>query len=150
MLDFSLSRASPVEPEAGLGHEFTESGDEIVSHCSTLRNEIDEGTYFPTFPSLFPLSQPHSFMANTKSAAKRARQTIRRTAVNRRDTRKLKLALKSVEDQFKVGDKTKATEAARTAISALDSCAKKGRIHKNKANRHKARIARALSGLAKA
>ena len=86
-------------------------------------------------------------MANTKSAAKRARQTIRRTATNRRDIRKVKEALKTVREQVKSGDKAQATEAARAAVSALDSAAKKGRIHKNKANRQKSVLAKALAGL---
>jgi small subunit ribosomal protein S20 len=87
-------------------------------------------------------------MANTKSAAKRARQTIRRTAVNRRDIRKVKETLKNVREELKSGDKAKAQEAARVAISTLDSAAKKGRIHKNKANRQKSILAKALAGLA--
>lgn len=87
-------------------------------------------------------------MANTKSAAKRARQTIKRTAVNRRDARKVKAALKTAQEQLKSGDKAKATEAARAAVSVLDQNAKKGRIHKNKADRHKARLNKAIAALA--
>lgn len=86
-------------------------------------------------------------MANTKSAAKRARQTIRRTAVNRRVKNKVKTALKSVREALKAGDKAKVAELAVKAQSTLDKAAKTGQIHKNKASRHKAQIAAGLAAL---
>jgi small subunit ribosomal protein S20 len=86
-------------------------------------------------------------MANTKSAAKRARQTIRRTAGNRRVKTAVKKALKKVREVLTSGVKATAQEIARKSISMLDKAAKTGRIHKNKANRHKAEIARKLAAL---
>jgi small subunit ribosomal protein S20 len=87
-------------------------------------------------------------MANTKSAAKRARQTGRRTLHNRR-------ALTNVKNQIKdfrknVGAKNKETAKAsfQSVIAAIDRAAKTGRIHKNAANRKKSRLNKALATLA--
>jgi len=86
-------------------------------------------------------------MANTKSAAKRARQTIRRTAANRRVKNKVKNAMKAVRDAVKGGDKSKASEVVVKAQSVLDKAAKTGQIHANKASRHKSQIRVALAGM---
>ena len=84
-------------------------------------------------------------MANTKSAAKRARQTVRRTAANRRVTRAVKSSLKKAREALTAGDKAQAAELTRKAASVLDKAAKSGRIHPNKANRHKAQFSKALA-----
>lgn len=86
-------------------------------------------------------------MANTKSAAKRARQTPRRTAVNRRVKGRVKTALKHVTEAIKAGDKAKAAQAAIKAQATLDKAAKTGQIHRNKAARQKSQVARALAAL---
>ena len=86
-------------------------------------------------------------MANTKSAAKRARQTIKRTLVNRRSTSAVKNLLKNVRAVIATGKKDEAKVAAQGYISALDKAAKAGRIHKNSANRHKAVVGKALAAL---
>ncbi len=86
-------------------------------------------------------------MANTKSAAKRARQTIKRTLVNRRSTSAVKNLLKNVRAVIATGKKDEAKVAAQEYISTLDKAAKAGRIHKNSANRHKSVIGKALAAL---
>jgi len=86
-------------------------------------------------------------MANTKSAAKRARQTVRRTAANRRVVRAAKSFLKQVREALLAGKKAEATELSRKAASVLDKAAKTGRIHRNKADRHKAQFSKALAEL---
>ncbi len=87
-------------------------------------------------------------MANTKSAAKRARQTTRRTAINRRNITAVKNQLKSVRDALKGGKKDVATAAASAFISTIDKAVKAGRIHRNAASRHKSRLGAALAKLA--
>jgi small subunit ribosomal protein S20 len=78
-------------------------------------------------------------MANTKSAAKRARQNTQRTLRNRR----VLTQLRTFQKQTSAGaDKDK----VRGLISALDKAAKRGIIHRNAANRRKARLNRALVG----
>lgn len=87
-------------------------------------------------------------MANTKSAAKRARQTTRRTKQNRRASSALKASTKAVRAAIKSGTKDAARELSVKFASTVDKAAKSGRIHKNKANRLKSRANKAISALA--
>jgi len=87
-------------------------------------------------------------MANTKSAAKRARQTLRRTAINKRNLTAVKNQLKSVRDAIKGGSKETAKTAAATFFSTIDKAVKAGRLHRNAASRHKSRLSSALAKLA--
>jgi len=78
-------------------------------------------------------------MAHTKSAAKRARQTPRRTLHNRRVRSHLRsLAKRSTAAGGKPEDN-------RALVSALDKAAKRGIIHRNAANRRKARLSKAAA-----
>jgi small subunit ribosomal protein S20 len=83
-------------------------------------------------------------MANTKSAAKRARQTARRTLQNkivmtgiRTQQRKLATALSS-------GDQAQAQAALQVLASKLDKAAKRGVVHRNLASRRKSRANKAV------
>ncbi|MCE9609469.1 MAG: 30S ribosomal protein S20 [Chthoniobacter sp.] len=87
-------------------------------------------------------------MANTKSAAKRARQTTRRTLTNRRALTAVKNQLKTMREALKGTDKAKATAAAAEFVSAIDKAVKAGRVHRNSANRHKSSVSKALAKLA--
>jgi len=84
-------------------------------------------------------------MANTKSAAKRARQTERRTLVNRRSLTAVKNQLKTVRDALKGDNKETAKAAAERFVSTIDKAVKAGRIHRNAASRHKSRLNIALA-----
>jgi small subunit ribosomal protein S20 len=86
-------------------------------------------------------------MANTKSAAKRARQTERRTLMNRRVLSSGKNSLKAVRGAVKAGKKDEARKLVQAFASTVDKAAKTGRLHKNAANRHKSNAARALAAL---
>jgi small subunit ribosomal protein S20 len=74
-------------------------------------------------------------MANTKSAAKRARQTERRTLRNRSVLIRLRRMTKSAAKQ--------AGSDVSGLISSIDKAAKRGIIHRNAASRRKARLNRA-------
>ncbi|HEX4083697.1 MAG TPA: 30S ribosomal protein S20 [Chthoniobacteraceae bacterium] len=87
-------------------------------------------------------------MANTRSAAKRARQTVRRTLTNKRALTGLKSQGKKVRSAFAAKDKPAAASAVRELASMADKAAKAGRIHKNKANRQKSRLNKQLAALA--
>jgi small subunit ribosomal protein S20 len=87
-------------------------------------------------------------MANTKSAAKRARQTERRTVQNRRVLTGLKSSVKKVRVSIGAKKKDEAKASYKEVVAALDRAAKSGRIHKNTANRKKSRLNRALAALA--
>jgi small subunit ribosomal protein S20 len=86
-------------------------------------------------------------MANTKSAAKRARQTERRTINNRRGLTAVKNSLKAVRGALKAGKKDEAKALAQAFISTVDKAAKTGRVHQNSADRHKSAISKALAAL---
>lgn len=88
-------------------------------------------------------------MANTASAAKRARQTIVRTSENRRVTSALKKQLKVTRQSLKGGAKDAAGTEVQKLASLADKAAKTGRIHPNKANRLKSRAAKALAAVSK-
>lgn len=80
-------------------------------------------------------------MANTKSASKRARQTEVRSLRNRSVRTRLRKMQKSVSQS--TGEKDQ--NGVRALISAVDKAAKRGIIHRNAANRHKARLKKAAT-----
>lgn len=87
-------------------------------------------------------------MANTRSAAKRARQTEKRTLQNRRVLSNLKTQLKKVRAEIGAKNKPSAQASLKLFVSALDRAAKAGRIHRNAANRHKSTLNKQLAALA--
>ncbi len=80
-------------------------------------------------------------MANTKSAEKRAREDIVRRARNVAHRSKVRSAVRKVVEATNAGKKTEAAAALKVASPIIDSMARKGIIHKNKAARHKSRLA---------
>jgi small subunit ribosomal protein S20 len=86
-------------------------------------------------------------MANTKSAAKRARQTERRTDNNKRVSTAVKNQLRLIRSAVSTGKKEEALALLPKVASVLDKAAKTGRIHKNKADRHKSGLARQVAAL---
>lgn len=87
-------------------------------------------------------------MANTKSAEKAARQAVKHRNRNVALRSRQRSALRSANEAIASGDKTKATAAVRAAASSVDSLVNKGLVHKNKASRHKKRMAAKLKKLA--
>lgn len=87
-------------------------------------------------------------MANTKSAAKRARQTERRTLQNKNALTKVKNLLKEARVALKSKNKETATEQYKKIASELDRAVKTGRIHGNAANRHKSALNKQLVAIA--
>ncbi len=87
-------------------------------------------------------------MANTKSAEKAARQAVKHRNRNVALRSRQRSALRGANEAIASGDKTKATAAVRAAASSVDSLVNKGLVHKNKASRHKARLAARLKKLA--
>jgi len=80
-------------------------------------------------------------MANTKSAAKRSRQSLARADQNR----SVRTRLRTLQKRARGAGKADA-EQIRAFISALDKAAKRGIIHRNAADRRKARLNTLLSG----
>ena len=86
-------------------------------------------------------------MANHKSAEKRARQTERRTAVNRARTSRIKTFVKKVETAIASGDKSAAAEALRSAQPEIQRGVTKGVVHKNTASRKLSRLSARVKAL---
>ena len=80
-------------------------------------------------------------MANSASARKSARQA----AVRRLHNAGLRSAYRKA---VALGDAKAASDALRSASSAIDKIADKKIVHKNKAARHKSRLAAAVKSVA--
>lgn len=87
-------------------------------------------------------------MANIASARKRARQAEKRRKHNASLRSRLRTAIKRVRQAIDAGDKAQAEAVFRQSVSTIDSIADKKIIHKNKAARHKSRLAHALRAVA--
>ncbi len=87
-------------------------------------------------------------MANIKSAKKRARQAEARRQHNASQRSMMRTTLKKAIAAIGGGDKEAAQAAYVNVTSALDSAANKGLIHKNKAARHKSRLAAKIKAMA--
>ena len=89
-------------------------------------------------------------MANTQSAKKRVRASLRKRDRNR-STRSAVKTLVSRARRPALPDAASLTsDEVRRAISALDKAAEKGVLHANNASRRKARLMSALAKLAPA
>jgi len=86
-------------------------------------------------------------MANTKQAAKRAKKSLNQRAANVSLRTTLRTAIKKVQKSIAAGDQAGAETALRTETATLDRIARKGIIHKNKAARHKSRLAAQVKAL---
>ncbi|QYF93990.1 30S ribosomal protein S20 [Massilia sp. PAMC28688] len=86
-------------------------------------------------------------MANTAQARKRARQAVKQNAHNSSQRSTLRTAIKAVRKAIQAGDKDAAANIFKTSVSKIDSIADKKIIHKNKAARHKSRLAAAMKAM---
>jgi small subunit ribosomal protein S20 len=81
-------------------------------------------------------------MANTRSAAKRARQTRGRAIRNQ----SVKTHLRRLQKRIHSAPPPN-TDEIRAVISAIDKAAKRGIIHRNAADRRKARLNKARAAV---
>jgi len=84
-------------------------------------------------------------MANTKSAIKAARKTVRLTERNRGTKTRLKTLRKRLESSLKDKDAAITKSAASAYASAMDKAVKSGVVHRNAASRAKSRVAKYLA-----
>ena len=82
------------------------------------------------------------------SGRKRARQDVKLNAANTAQRSKFRTVIKNMQKAVALGDKAKASELYKAAISVIDSVADKGLFHKNKAARHKSRLSAKVKALA--
>ena len=81
-------------------------------------------------------------MPNTKSAIKRTRSTERKQQVNRAVKSSIGTLERKLKALVKEGNKDGATSALKDVSSAYDKAAKKGVIHRNKADNKKSRLSK--------
>jgi small subunit ribosomal protein S20 len=86
-------------------------------------------------------------MANTKSATKAARQTVRRTAVNKSRTSQMKSYVRKVEEAIASGNKDAAKAALAAAQPVLMRSAQKRVLHKKTAARKVSRLTARLRAM---
>jgi small subunit ribosomal protein S20 len=99
--------------------------------------------YFELFRPL--LSE--TFMANTKSAKKAARQTLRRTNVNKARRSSMRTAVRKVEEALAIGNVAAAVAALKVAEPQMAKAAQKGVVHKNMVARKVSRLVRRIKAL---
>lgn len=87
-------------------------------------------------------------MANSAQARKRARQAVALNHHNSSMRSMMRTSIKRVRQAIEAGDKEAANASFIKASSALDRVADKNLIHKNKAARHKSRLAAAIKAIA--
>ncbi len=82
------------------------------------------------------------------SGRKRARQDVVINAANTALRSRFRTVVKNVQKAVVSGDKDKSVALFQSAQSVIDSVADKGIFHKNKAARHKSRLAAKVKALA--
>ncbi|MEQ1662249.1 MAG: 30S ribosomal protein S20 [Thiobacillus sp.] len=87
-------------------------------------------------------------MANSAQARKRARQADAQRGHNMSQRSELRTAIKKVRKAIEAGDQAAALTIFQSSMSTIDSIADKKIIHKNKASRHKSRLAQAVKAMA--
>jgi len=87
-------------------------------------------------------------VANIKSAQKRIRVSARRQAENKHVKSLTKTAIKKAKLAAESGNKSKADEMFKEAVSAIDKAASKGVYHKNTASRKKSQLAKLVNKVA--
>lgn len=80
-------------------------------------------------------------MANTKSAEKAARQAVKHRAANVALRSRLRTAIRKAAEAGASGKADVARAGLKDAQPTIDSMVSKGLIHRNKAARHKSRLA---------
>ena len=85
---------------------------------------------------------------NIKSAKKRVLVTEKKAQQNKAIKSALKTSIKKFLAAVNAGDKETAEKLYPETVSAIDSAATKGILHKNNANNKKAKLAKKLAALA--
>ena len=87
-------------------------------------------------------------MANSAQARKRARQSVKNRAHNASLRTAFRTAVKKILKAVEAGDKATAQAAFVENTKIIDRIADKGVFHKNKAARHKSRLAAKIKAMA--
>jgi small subunit ribosomal protein S20 len=105
------------------------------------------GYAFHLSQAVWFLAKENFLMANHVSSLKRARQTIKRTAVNRANRSKLRSGLRAMREALLGKDAAAARTQYNLTASLLDRSVQKGILHDNTASRYKSRLNARLKAL---
>jgi small subunit ribosomal protein S20 len=83
----------------------------------------------------------------SKSVLKNARQTVRRSAINRINRTRVRTAMRRLRAALTAGDVAAAEQLIAPTFSALDRSIRKTILSENTANRYKSRLTLALNAL---
>ena len=86
-------------------------------------------------------------MANSKSAEKAARQAVKHRERNVALRSNARSAIRGVLTAVASGNKADATASYKKADAVVDSLVNKRLVHRNKASRHKSRLAAKIKAL---
>lgn len=84
-------------------------------------------------------------MANTKSAEKRNRQTLKHRARNQHVISRVRTQVRKVREAIAGSDASKTKEELAAAVKLIDKAASKGVIHRAQASRRISRLTRAAN-----
>jgi len=87
-------------------------------------------------------------MANTVSAKKRVRQTIKRTEINKSRRSRIKTFVRNVEEAIEAKDAKRAFEFLKVAQPEIMRGVTKGLFHKNTASRKLSRLSARVKSIA--
>jgi small subunit ribosomal protein S20 len=79
-------------------------------------------------------------MAHHKSAIRQEHRSIRRKAVNARNTSAVRTGVRKVREAVENKDQEAARKLLPQVFSSIDQAVKKGTIHKNTGSRYKSRL----------
>jgi len=86
-------------------------------------------------------------MANTKSAKKAARQTVRRTAANKTRRSRMRGSVRKVEEAIASGNKDAARAALKEAEPIMARTGQKGMVDRKSASRKVSRLAKRIGAM---
>ena len=88
-------------------------------------------------------------MANTTSAKKRIRNTLRKTDINKSRRSRIKTFVKKVEDAIETKDAKSAMDSLKAAQPEIMRGVTKGIFHKNTASRKISRLSSRIKSISK-
>ena len=88
-------------------------------------------------------------MANTPSAKKRIRNTLRKTDINKSRRSRIKTFVKKVEDAIETNDAKSAMDSLKAAQPEIMRGVTKGIFHKNTASRKISRLSSRIKAISK-
>jgi small subunit ribosomal protein S20 len=105
---------------------------------------------FLRFPPLRRGAPKDASMANTQSAKKAARQTVRRTSANKAGRSRMRSSVRRVEEAIASGNKEAAQAALKEAEPVMARTAQKGILHRKTASRKVSRLAKRIGAIGSA